>query len=258
SVWTEVVAGAGAPPPTVAHPERIEAKVKTIVTRSAIRTAKVGWLPTIRPRLLSIRRLSPLAEEKQRATHLEPIAALERVAARHGMPIHEYLAAGRTDDEILALAPDDRVIAEHCLIAEQSDVAFFGAADNRHALEQGIFAALARVAALAAHDHQPATLEQLADQSDEKSDQRAEDDDRDRSTERLRKRARQALVKKSAERSAEHAADSAIAPPAAPIAPPTTNLRAAWRNWPTLSVSIEARNALISAPINAPNRISRP
>src|ERR1019366_3882170 len=145
--------------------------------------------------------------------HLEPIAALERVAARHGMSIHEYLAAGRTDDEILALAPDDRVIAEHCLIAEQSDVAFLGAADNRHALEQGIFTALARVAAIAAHDHQPPALEQLADQSDEESDQRAEDDDRDRSTERLRKRARQALVKKSAERSAEHAADSAIAPP---------------------------------------------
>src|SRR5208283_4185915 len=95
----------------------------------------------------------------------------------------------------------------------QSDVAFFGAADNRHALEQGIFAALARVAALTAHDHQPAALEQLADQSDEESDQRTEYDNSDRASERLRKGGGQTLVEKSAERATKHAADRAIAPP---------------------------------------------
>src|ERR1700691_4064537 len=97
--------------------------------------------------------------------------------------------------------------AEHALIAEQADVAFLGAADNRHALEQRILAALARVAALAAHDHQPAALEQLANQSDEESDQRAQDYDCDRASERLRKSGRQALVEKSTDRSAKHAAD---------------------------------------------------
>src|SRR5260370_36496988 len=103
--------------------------------------------------------------------------------------------------------------AEHALTAEQSDVALLGASDNRHALEPRIFAALARVTALAAHDHQPATLEQFADQSDEKSDQRAKNNDRDRASERLRKGGGQTLVEKSAERSAQHAAYRAIATP---------------------------------------------
>src|SRR5208337_2475472 len=109
--------------------------------------------------------------------------------------------------------PDDRMTAEHRLIAEQSDIAFLGPPDDRHALDQRIFATLARVAALRAHDHQPAALEQLADQPDEESDQRAEDDDRDRAPERLRKGGRQALVEKAAERSTEHAANCAIASP---------------------------------------------
>src|SRR6266851_5407215 len=166
--------------PTVAHPS-IDASIMTTATSSAL------WLVfDRRTATLSLCDLGALAEKKQGAAHLEPIAAFERIAARHRLSIHKNLAAGRTDHKILALAPDNRMTAEHALIAEQADIAFLGAPDNRDAFGQRILAALARVTALAAHDHQPSALEQLANQADKKSNQRAENNYRDRATERLR------------------------------------------------------------------------
>src|SRR6266851_2500184 len=188
--------------PTVAHPE----SVTVTVPASIMTTATRSTIPLVfdrRTSPLSLCDLGALAEKKERTAHLEPIAAFERIAARHRLSIHKNLAAGRTDHKILALAPDNRMTAEHALIAEQADIAFLGARDNRHALGQRIFAALARVAALTAHNHQPSALEQLADQSDKKSDQRAEDNDRDRAPERLRKLERQTLIDEPAYRSAQ-------------------------------------------------------
>src|SRR5216684_3519007 len=84
--------------------------------------------------------------------------------------------------------------------------------DRRDGLDQRILVSLARIAALAPHDHQPAAFEQFADQPDKETDQCAEDYDRDRAPEGLRKGARHRLIAESTDRAPEHPADRPIAP----------------------------------------------
>src|SRR5437879_3149141 len=105
------------------------------------------------------------------------------------------------------------MMAEHALVAEQADIALLGAADDRDGLAQRILAALARVTALAAHDHQPSALQEFADQSDEESDQHPEHDNRDCAAERLRKSYRKRLIEEPSESAAGDSADRAVAPP---------------------------------------------
>src|SRR5579871_2999800 len=164
--------------------------------------------------LLTARCLRPIPKQEQSSSDLDSIAALEDLAAGERLAIDGHLAAAcRADHEIAPLAPDQRMLRHHAAVAEQPNVALFGASDGGHRFDQRILAALARVAALAAHHHQPSAFEQLADQSDEEPDQEAEHDNRDGASELLRKDGGQNLVGEPAQRAADDPADRAVAPP---------------------------------------------
>src|ERR1700730_15289566 len=128
------------------------------------------------------------------------------------MTIDEDMSAsGGTDEEILALVADDRVMGQDRLIAEEADIAFLGAPDNRDVLDQRVFAPLAGVAALRAHHHQPSAFEQFADETDKEADQRADQDDRDGAAKGLRESRGERLVAEAAGGAADQTADCAIA-----------------------------------------------
>ena len=59
------------------------------------------------------------------------------------------------------------------LVAKQAHVALLCPADRGFGLDQRVFLAFAGVAALRAHHHQPAALEDLADQADAQANNRA-------------------------------------------------------------------------------------
>src|SRR5512143_3338464 len=73
----------------------------------------------------ALRRLRPIAKQKQGAPNLDAIAALEHPPSTDRLAINQYLPprAG-ADEEIRALVPDVRVMGEHGLVAEQPDVVF--------------------------------------------------------------------------------------------------------------------------------------
>jgi len=103
------------------------------------------------------------------------------------------------------------VLGQDGLVAEQADVALLGSADHGDRFDQRIFAALARVAAAAAHHHQGALFEQLRNQPDEESDQCAQNDDRDGAADGLRKGQGEDLVDEAAQRAAQEPAQRAVA-----------------------------------------------
>src|SRR5579863_8384105 len=159
-------------------------------------------------------RLRPFTEEKQRAADFKPVATFEHASATNRLTIdQDQPTSGGAYHEVLALVADYRVMSEYGLIAEESDVALLGAADDRDRLGQRIFAAFARVAALAAHYHQPTLLEQFADQSDEEADKGAEDYDSEGAAECLREGLGDQLVAESAGRTTDQSANGAVAKP---------------------------------------------
>src|SRR5581483_5890564 len=64
----------------------------------------------------------------------------------------------------------------------------------------------------APHHHQPAALEQLADQPDKEADKCAQDNYRDGAAERLRKHRGQRLITESANCTAKHPANCTVTP----------------------------------------------
>src|SRR5581483_5064294 len=169
---------------------------------------KGAWLH----RMASALRLRAFAKDEERSPDFEPVAAAQGLTPGHRPAVDHHLAAARRrHDEVASFAADDRMMRQHALVAEQSDIALLGAADDRDRLGQRILAPLARVAALAADHQQPSALEQFADQADEEADERAEHDYRDRASERLREARGERLVEQPAERAADEPAERAVA-----------------------------------------------
>src|ERR1700719_4170567 len=164
----ETGASAPLPPPfDVAQPAISAITPMTINARNPPRPEVAGARNFTRS---TLRCLRAITEEEQRAADFDAVAAFKRIAAADRLAVDENLsAAGRSDEEILALVADDRVMCQHRLIAEEADIAFLGAPDNRDVLDQRVFAPLAGVATLRAHHHQPSAFEQFADETDKEA-----------------------------------------------------------------------------------------
>src|SRR5271170_24755 len=115
------------PPNAAAMPTTIAPAIAQSHTREteADRAERVTTFST--GLVATSRGLRPLAEDEHRAADLDPIAALERLTAVDRLAIHQHLASARgVDEEILALAPDDRMMSQHGVVTEQAHVAFLG------------------------------------------------------------------------------------------------------------------------------------
>src|ERR1700758_2905137 len=118
------------------------AAITASATASSCELAR-GFTTLIDPGVSALRGLCAFAKNEQCPPYFDPVAAAQRLAARHRTPVDQHLPApGRTHDEVAPFAPDNRMMGQYGLIAKQADIALFGASDDRDRLGQWIFAAL--------------------------------------------------------------------------------------------------------------------